>query len=359
MGKLSWVLQREPILEALKIHLRNATLVSLMKALGVVTQVDSLRSTQVWIYVTHFVTERRKWYREISEVYEHLGEWRTGVGKPRFAHPINNVLWNAVSLPVQQIHIRIISNRKIDTIDEIFRSLVASRLDGSTIENLVDGPPDKNDPFTLTWQHKKYLASDLVQASSNAIFVYLEHDQLLSSTNLEYFIQANQTLELVHLAPEFLRCEWHSQKKNWTLTDVTDLSTMRVVFEPEIKIGYVKMSNEYCGFYVMNLAMARRHQNLPTSSLKTIRTELPYPLHEKLKHLRSAELAALGSRFDHWLCSANRETIPMSNHVILLAPNLKTIDWRCLSWHVSNNYAKVRRFRRSPYGQISVRDISF
>jgi len=352
------VISREPTVGALKIHQRNATLVTRMVDFAVAAKVDLLRATQVWIYVTHFVSERRKWYREISEVYEHLGEWRTGVGKPRFAHPINNILWNAVSFPVQQVHIRIISNRKIDTIDEVFRSLIASRLDGSTIENIVDGQPDKNDPFTLTWQHKKYLASDSAQAGANAIFVYLEHDQLLTSTNLEYFIQANKKLEPINLAPEFLRCEWHSHNRNWTLTDVTDLSTMRVVFEPEMKIGYVKMSHDYCGFYMMNQATARRHQNLPTSSLKTIRTELPHPLHEKLKHLRSAELAALGSRFDYWLCSVNRETMPVSNHVVLLAPDLKTIDWRCLSWHVSNNYAKVRRFRRSPYGQISVTDIS-
>ena len=305
------------------------------------------------------MSEQRKWYRELAELYEHLGEWRSGVGKPRFAHPINNILWCAISLPVRQVHVRVVSNQKLGSIEEFFRHLVATRSDGSTIQNIVDGPLDKEDPFTLTWQHKKYLTSDLSIAREDSIFVYLEHDQLLTSTNLEYFAQASETLGTINLAPDFLRCEWHSEKQKWTLTDVVDLSAIKVELEPEGNLRYARFANDYCGFYVMSRATALRHQNLPTSSLETIRTDLPEALHRKLRHLRSAELAALGSRFDNWLSSVHREETPESNHVIPLSSDLRTIDWRCLSWHISNNYAKTRRFRRSGYGQIPVTDISF
>lgn len=312
----------------------------------------TLNQYDVYIYITHYVRPKSRKKTIYGETLEHLQEWRRGVGVPRPAHPIVNVLWEITTLLTKSTTVRVITNSAIDTLRTFFAQQFADHSDSSSLSVHLEQPVNPSDPFSLTWQHKKYLKDDVANASDHSLFVYLEHDQLITQANLQYFVKYRDVLREVHLIPDFLRCELHQDIDDWVLTDVIDSSFVERAKMLQASTRTLQFSHGYSGMYVMDVETATRHFRSPMSSLNTILSRVPYSLRARLESLRTAELAAIGARYDRWIIESRNPDMPESDHVHIFDDRSKQLHSHSLCWHMSNNYAKRRPLRKIQYGQM-------
>ena len=146
------------------------------------------------VYITHWVKPNKKTlgrmlFAEFSEIAEHCVERFQGVGVPRQSHPIQHVLWNISTLGIPRTVVNIFCNTE-PQLDLLLFSERARFYGTELIFNLVvSKPPDLSDPFSLTTLYKSKFSEDSANASSNDLFLYLEHDQIFDRVNLNYFLK--------------------------------------------------------------------------------------------------------------------------------------------------------------------------
>lgn len=125
---------------------------------------------------------------------------------------------------------------------------------------------DPENPWHLTWEHKRYLEMDVKKNSPESIYLYLENDSLFTQSNLDYWLEHRPPLKELGLEPSFLRTEWSF--KSETLVpigifgqDFLELSKLPVR-NTEMD-AFIQLPNPYSGLYVFDDDLAREHLESP------------------------------------------------------------------------------------------------
>lgn len=331
----------------------------MMSTLQAIEGVGNCIDRQVtYVYVTHFCQENRAQWpvaNEIQQLFAHVREFRRGVGIPKTAHPIFLVLWSLLSIQTSIVKVRLILNTIQKQDLEFLATAFSQRGDGSEMQFHTVSIANWEDPFQLTWVHKEIMRSDVDRAPTNAVFVYLEHDQMFSQENLKYVNSCHTYAEATSWSPDFLRIEWHCDRREWVFTDMVQNDVRRRPANEFVRVPYFQSPNQYAGMYVMSKAQAVRHFDLPSSNLERLRECIETRRMCELRGLRASELAALGARYDRFLSGADKwEGVSSSTSFIPIVEGEAVLPLGALTWHVSNNYARHRRFRRVPYGSVPV-----
>ena len=324
---------------------------------------DSHRTLNV--YITHWVHAVKKTIlhqiRSASiELIEHSIEHFRRVGIPRQAHPIQQQLWNLAAIGLPKMFINIYCNERPSLDLDFFVARAKSYGTELEFRISVSPPPDPSDPFSLTGLYKSDLAKDVIKAEPDDLFMYLEHDQIFDRANLEYFLKWLPKLSEYGLLPGFLRIEWHSKMQTWVSTDHTVLSTKDSVSHVEFgESTFVDLQSPYSGMFLVDLKHAKLCSSTEALDSNDLVAEhlLRQDVQEYYLSLGTAERAALGSRLAH-----HRLMNSMNSHWFSAYPvgfNKHTnqpIQGACV-WHVSNNYAKQRIFRRAHFGSIPLNEL--
>lgn len=315
-----------------------------------------------YVYVTHFHREERRRLfivDEVQHLFAHFREFRLGVGTPRAAHPVLVVLWGLLSIRESTIKVRLISNSDRSPDFEFLAAMFQRRGDGSEIQFHTASTAIWDDPFQLTWVHKKLMKSDLERAAETSVFVYLEHDQMFLQENLNYVNFCHSHTNSVFWSPDFLRIEWHGDRKDWVFTDLLQKSVRGNPANQSIPFPFFQSPSQYSGMYALSKKQATLHFELPSSSLERLRECIAAREMTELYGLRASELAALGGRYDPFFSGEDRwEGFSSSTSFIPVTRPDGAPPLGAFSWHVSNNYARKRRFRRVPYGSVPVADLA-
>lgn len=176
---------------------------------------------KLWVYITHFQPNN---YEKSYEL--------------RLNYLATSVFYLSQILNFQII-LKIVSNRKIDSIFEISAPINA-RIDGSVVSEYVASDTEylaaagRRLDWLLTWVHKPLMRKDLENSNSNSgdIFLVLEDDALFTSANLEYFLQEFAGVKEEGLIPSFIRSEWSTLDRRWTHEDPIGRITSTAKFFP-------------------------------------------------------------------------------------------------------------------------------
>jgi hypothetical protein len=182
---------------------------------------------------------------------------------------------------------------------------------------------DLDDPFMLTWQHKKALTTWAANASSeDDFFAYIEDDIVIRDENIQYFVEHYRALREHDLIPGFLRFE--NTDAGTRLVDV-----MRPEFwerDRSIRIGKIKYHanvNPYWAGYIFDRRLANEHLSSRSFSPGTSIRVRDWEIRER---------AAMGLAFE-------RPNPRLKSRVVV--PLLDGLpDPRCLVWHCANNYSE-------------------
>ena len=112
------------------------------------------------------------------------------------------------------------------------------------------------DPYHLTWEHKKYMQSFL--DSDFTHFMYLEGNLLYTQKNLDYWIRNREIFERngLNFIPAIHRVRL-AEGKTWSL-DPTKKQSIAQQYEIEGK-RYISMQEPYQGMFLMNRQDVAEH----------------------------------------------------------------------------------------------------
>ena len=271
------------------------------------------------------------------------------VGVHSLSHPIINVIHGLGSLRVDNLNLRIITNQPLP-----FNPEELIRLGGSTARfncsTIVVDPSSYKNPLSMTWEHKSLLKHD-VEANSdpNALFLYLEHDQLFVQHNLSYFVSSAEVLYEFGLRPSFVRYEMSRDRVVPMFTDV--LSTPWHQGSESVEIQGIRFRRDpigYSGMYLMAAQEAENHIRL-TSFSETESAKI-------FSGFGISERAAIGPRYDSVISElpTNHRTV-ITNSFVRVNDDGVSVFPGALIWHLSNRYASNRQLHAvRKYGSIQV-----
>ena len=102
--------------------------------------------------------------------------------------------------------VRLVTNTDALARDAAIRDHPARFRDaGSSLTHVVAERLD--DPFHLTWYHKRFLEPWRESAGPDDLFIYLEDDTVLTGAGIRYFQRYRPILEPFRLVPSFIRFE--------------------------------------------------------------------------------------------------------------------------------------------------------
>jgi hypothetical protein len=195
---------------------------------------------------------------------------------------------------------------------------------------------DLADPFTLTWEHKRFVQPWLDKTTSDEdLFIYVEDDIEITGVNLDYFVRTLKTTQKRGLIPGFLRYE----KKDGERRFVDIMSIEYWNLDKSVTIDGVTFHaclNPYWAGFILNRGLAREYVASRSFSLGES---------QRVIHWATRERAAMGltyERPDPRL--RTRIVIPMVDG----AP-----DPDCFLWHCADNYTAMNH---PLMGQIRVED---
>lgn len=183
--------------------------------------------------------------------------------------------------------------------------------------NVVD---DLDEPFMLTWEHKRFLEPWLSRAAPTGdYFMWIEDDIRITGENLDYFLSELDVLEPHGLIPGFLRYETKDGERR-----IVDLTDTELVDQRTIVVAgrrFHACINPYWAGSILNRALAIEYL-ASRSSRPESSAFVPWGIRER---------AAMGLTWENPRPELRTRT------VIPLVEGGP--DGRCLIWHVSNNYA--------------------
>ena len=303
------------------------------------------------VYITHWVASSddfgylRRMFNEILR----LGiEKHQVVGVPHLVHPLFTQLFCLGQLTIDQLEITIVANREPRfSAAEILR--VAGRPESSTkIRTEVVDISNLRNPFEMTWIHKKFLSLDVSNSDQDDLFLYIEHDQLFTQRNLDYFILNSKSVQNLGIRPSFMRVELSSGNSGWVFSDAS--SPISVQKSSAFVCGqrhWIENPVPYAGMYLFNQADAKIH--LTSHSFDIVQSK------ERFEKFGVSERAALGNAFERIeeASSALGRRVSTTNFVPLKI-NEDSWDEGCFVWHFSNRYgmnqtaARIRKYGSIP-----------
>lgn len=308
------------------------------------------------VYITH--------WRATAEDHGRLKSWTSGllrlgverlqvVGLPNLAHPIQFQLFGLGLLKVPRLRITIISNRELAfKPSEIVRAS-GRDMSETEVELVTVNTSGMTDPFELTWVHKDLIQNRFDRFGENDAFLYLEHDQLFTQNNLDYFSASAQSLLERFIRPSFIRIELSSHAGGWVYTDAKESphnSGHQAIEVDEVE--WIENPLPYAGMYLMAYPDMARHLDSPSCS--NVKSRLRFPMYG------TSERAALGNSFEGLQnASSAIGWKPSTTNFVAYNRKSELLDTRCFVWHISNRYgmnhlgAKFRGFGSVPVdGQI-------
>ena len=250
------------------------------------------------------------------------------------------------------IDVKIISNKNIEFNFKDFDRTLPNDL--MEIRNYVYDVSIFDSPFELSKKYIDYFEKDLRSAGSNDIFVYLEHDQLFTQANLDYFKMHVEFLDKNNLRPGYVRIEWSSNRKKWYSTDsnhlLDDCSDKLKYLQLNTDLVFLTLPNPYFGFSVHSMKSALRF----------------FQSHSKFTELGNGndwgitERSAMTDLLDTSSSLVANELQFTSIAPIAFDRARKQIVPGALAWHLSNRYANTsfvfRKLRR--FGNLSLDDLN-
>jgi hypothetical protein len=297
---------------------------------------------KLFVYITFWQkpkSKKRYLHRTLLNLYHWLKEIIFVVGIPKMSSPIIFIIRELYRINVDQIVIHIITNEDL-SFDRDFCNRLETVPESASIIVHKKNVDEFENNFELTWVHKEIFKRDFLDSSNvhDNYFLYLEHDQLFTNHNFQYYLAHRDILRESALLPGFLRVELDSYNFKWCLTDeVNNLTKKSIIGEFQNFVG-IKATNPYTGFYIMDAEEAGIHFKSKFSTLREATTEKP--------NFGISELAALGNTF----CDSDGNSAKDSSRSVLLFNKINTrIVTGSLVWHLSNRYADnqiARNFRK-------------
>lgn len=182
--------------------------------------------------------------------------------------------------------------------------------------------PDLDHPFMLTWQHKKIISEVFLNDSHADLFIYTEHDIVISRENIEYYLWAREILSQSGLIPGFVRYECTD-----TVSVVVDFvrpfslrgERLKVIDGERFAVDYPP----YCAFFVLDRELAIKHKASPAFTESGSRRLTDWEVRER---------AAMGPLYSD--VPAGR-----THRYALLLDSGYLPDPRAQVWHATNNYS--------------------
>lgn len=310
---------------------------------------------KLYVYITKWVKPAKNLTRIKDEFYllaRNTTEFLKGTGVPTFIDPILIILKNLGEIKEYEIKIKIISNEDIG----IDYSDFSRTLDNKSVEihNLVYDVALFNDPFELSRKYIDFFEKDVQNSDSDDIFVYLEHDQLFTQSNLDYFKLYAGFLDQYNLRPGFIRIEWNNSRKRWQTTDSTNTGSNFVdnlnVLALNNDLVFLTLDNPYFGFSVHSSRSAKRFFKYRSDCSNV----------SNLSKWGMTEISAMTDLLDISSSSLAKELHFTSIAPIAFDRSRKQIVSGALAWHLSNRYANTsaifKNFRR--FGNQSLVDLN-
>jgi hypothetical protein len=271
------------------------------------------------------------------------------VGVHSLSHPIVNVIHGLGSLRVENLNLRVISNQQLPFHLEELVTLGGStaKINSSTV--VVDADSYEN-PFSMTWEHKNLLRQDVdCNTDPQALFLYLEHDQLFVQHNLSYFVSSNALMQDCSTRPSFIRYEMSSDRVIPMFTDVKSKPWHQNSQILEIQgRNFRRNPIGYSGMYLMTADEAAKHLLLGSSS----ETES----YKIFPAIGISERAAIGPLYDSILNTLpTKDRDQKTNSFVRVGGDGHSIHPGALIWHLSNRYASNKQLHaKRKYGSIQV-----
>jgi hypothetical protein len=306
------------------------------------------------VYITNWrvpASGFAKFKSELLSFSRNLTEFRKGTGVPTFIEPLILILKSLYEIKEFDISIKIISNVPVKI--EYNNFLGTSPNKSFEIENYVYDVSLFNSPFQLSNRYINHFKDDLVSAGKNDIFIYLEHDQLFTQSNLDYFLHYSDYLNQFNLRPGYLRVEWSGKSGEWIAPDLKFTSGGNLGLSLPLKLSvtekFVTFGNPYYGFSIHTLISAKRFfefsDNVDSNkNLNWGTTEI-----SAMTDLLNTDISLM----------ARKLRFTSISPVALRAPD-NSIHPGALAWHLSNRYANTSQLfkRRRGYGSVSLTDVS-
>lgn len=288
------------------------------------------------VFITHWIKENnaRTFSRRLfDEVIRLASERRRVVGIPQLSHPIYAQLFALGGVSVDQLRIKIFSNRSlvINPNDVVVAAGRSKR--NTSVEVIVVDTSEMKDQFELTWVHKSHLRTAATQSNRNDLFLYLEHDQLFTQRNFDYFRSNAASLSEFGIRPSFMRIELSQTDPAWRFTDAR--RPFSISNSGRIAIGgnnWIENPVPYSGMYMMTRDDTLSHLSSDSFSLPKSKERFP--------SFGTSERAALGNSYEGLQNAANLLRFPVgSTNFVQVDEGMQIITNDSYVWHLSNRYA--------------------
>jgi hypothetical protein len=288
------------------------------------------------IYITTWVHSRSRISDHLltslmKESSELAREKIRRVGVPRPTPPLITVLSNLFELNVSSLSVNVVTNAKLSFDLSAFNVRRVGLSEARCLQRVVDAKT-LDDPFMLSWEYKKLLAEDVLSGSADCLYLYLEHDQLFTQTNLDYYLEHAANLSREGLAPGFLRVEWSSHQGFFVATDQARPTNFESCAKLESgEVTWVDLANPYSGISLMSHERAISHLSSASASELESRRLVDWGISER---------AAMCDRLDgerrefdnHGRPWKSRTPIPFDSKTLRPLGGGQV-------WHLSNRYA--------------------
>ena len=286
----------------------------------------------------------------IREAGELAREKIRRVGVPRPTPPLITVLSGLFELNVPSLSVNVVTNAKLPFDLSVFNDRRTGLSPATCLERVVD-VSTLGDPFMLSWVYKELLAKDVMSGSPDCLYLYLEHDQLFTQTNLDYYMRFASTLSHENLAPGFLRVEWSSHNGLFVATDQPRPTNFESCAKLESgEVTWVDLANPYSGLSLMSHERAISH--LASASASELESR-------RLVDWGISERAAMCDRLDGQRCEVDHHGRPWISRTPIA---FDTTTMRPLggsqAWHLSNRYASKSRIGiRRGFGSLALNEL--
>lgn len=203
-------------------------------------------------------------------------------------------------------------------------------------------------PWLLTWAHKVILAAKLDDPSYTH-YLYSEDDIEVTPMNIDYWINARETLRPLGLYPSFVRVEWSDDYQDWVSTDIrqaVSIETTPHVSLPGGSYGYINFPNPYQGLFFYDRELMAEHAG--SISFDILR-------YGNLENLDLTWGGGVAERANFAQTFMNVPNGFFSRNVAPYLPKYMMLDPRCFVHHLPNNFANLKP--EVEFGKLRVKDI--
>ena len=310
------------------------------------------RGPCVHVYITTWVRSKaRISAHQLTSLIKEAGELAREkvrrVGVPRPTPPLITALSALFELNVPSLSINVVTNATLPFDLSAFNVRRTGLTQASCLQRVVD-VSTFDDPFMLSWVYKELLANDVLSGSPECLYLYLEHDQLFTQANLDYYLAFASELSREGLAPGFLRVEWSSSQGTYVATDQPQPTHFDLCAKLESgEVTWVDLANPYSGLSLMSHERALSHLDSPSASELESRRLVDWGISER---------AAMCDRLDGQRREFDDSGTPWKSRTpVAFDTRTKRPLGGSQTWHLSNRYASKSRIGvRRGFGSLAL-----